>query len=217
MGAAGERALMVDRHLRARGIRSEEVLRVMGEIPREDFLPPEQRNQAYQDQALPLSHGQTISQPYMVAAMTEALLLQAGDRVLEIGTGSGYQTAILARLAGEVFSVERIQPLSSRAGEALVARGCGNVHLRVGDGTLGWPQEGPFDAILVTAGAPRVPESLKDQLTAQGGRLVVPVGDRHLQSLVRVTRNGSLFTSETLLACRFVPLVGAEGWETPEP
>jgi len=208
---------MVERQLRARGIRSEEVLRAMGEIPREEFLPPEERGRAYRDQALPLSHGQTISQPYMVAVMTEALLLHPRDRVLEIGTGSGYQTAILARLAKEVFSVERISALSVRAAELLKAMGHGNVHLRVGDGTLGWPEEAPFDAILVTAGAPVIPGSLKGQLVSEGGRMVVPVGDRYVQDLLRVTRRGEEIATESLLACRFVPLVGDEGWETPDP
>ena len=215
--AAGERVRMVERQLRARGIRSEEVLRAMGEVPREDFLPPEGRGRAYRDQALPLSHGQTISQPYMVAIMTEALLLRPQDRVLEIGTGSGYQTAILAQLAGEVFSIERIPALCARAGEVLKAMGYENVHLRVGDGTLGWPEEAPFDAILVTAGAPGVPSSLKQQMVSHNGRLVVPVGDRYVQDLLRVTRQGEEITTESLLACRFVPLVGAEGWEAPDP
>ncbi len=209
-----QRALMVDQQLRARGIRCEAVLGVMGEIPRERFLPPDQRHRAYQDQALPLSLGQTVSQPYMVAVMTEALKLRPSDRVLEIGTGSGYQTAVLSRLASLVFSLERIPELSSGAEEVLGELACENVRLRVGDGSLGWPEEAPFDAILVTAGAPRVPESLKAQLGADGGRLVIPVGDRCIQELVRVTRTGNEFVSEELLTCRFVPLLGEEGWES---
>jgi protein-L-isoaspartate(D-aspartate) O-methyltransferase len=212
--AADQRAQMVEGQLRARGIGSETVLEVMGEIPRELFLPPDQRSQAYEDQALPLALGQTVSQPYMVAVMTEALDLQPTDRVLEVGTGSGYQTAVLARLASEVFSVERLPQLSSGAEGVLRELGCENVRLKVGDGTLGWPEEAPFDAILVTAGAPRVPESLKTQLAEDGGRLVIPVGDRFIQELVRVTRNGEDFALKHLLSCRFVPLLGSEGWES---
>jgi protein-L-isoaspartate(D-aspartate) O-methyltransferase len=213
---ASQRADMVDRQLRARGIQSEAVLEVMGEVPRERFLPPDQRHRAYRDRALPLSQSQTLSQPYMVAVMTEALMLRPSDRVLEIGTGSGYQTSVLTRLASEVFSVERIGELSSRAHQVLQEQECENVRLRIGDGSVGWPEEAPFDAILVTAGAPHVPESLKAQLAADGGRLVVPVGDRFIQELVRVTRNGDDFGSENLLTCRFVPLMGEEGWEPPE-
>ena len=207
---------MVDRQLRARGIRSEAVLSVMGQVPRERFLPTGEEHRAYRDQALPLSQGQTISQPYMVAVMTEALGLQPTDRVLEIGTGSGYQTAVLSPLAAQVFSVERIPALAEQAGGVLEGLGCKNVQLRVGDGTAGWPDEAPFDAIVVTAGAPEVPQSLKDQLVEDGGRLVIPVGDRAVQDLVRITRSGDGFESKKLLSCRFVPLVGEEGWKTPE-
>jgi len=214
--AAHQRARMVEEQLRARGLQSESVLEAMGMIPRELFLPPTQRHQAYKDRALPLSQGQTISQPFMVAVMTEALDLDPSFRVLEIGTGSGYQTAILAHLVAEVFSMERIPELASQAEDALDALGCENVRIRVADGTLGWPDEAPFDGILVTAGAPHIPESLKDQLIEDGGRLVVPVGDRLVQELVRGTRRGDSFESENLLACRFVPLFGEEGWETPE-
>ncbi|MFC1574779.1 protein-L-isoaspartate(D-aspartate) O-methyltransferase [Gemmatimonadota bacterium] len=214
---AHERGRMVEEQLHARGIRSEAVLRVMGELPRELFLPPYRRSLAYRDQALPLSQGQTISQPYMVAIMTEALLIEEGDRVLEIGTGSGYQTAILSRMASAVFSMERISALAAGAQETLEELDCQNVRIEVGDGTLGWPQEAPFQAILVTAGAPRVPESLQEQLTTDGGRLVVPVGDRLVQELVRITRRGNAYERETLLSCRFVPLVGVEGWEPSEP
>jgi len=207
---------MVEEQLRARGLQSESVLEAMGMIPRELFLPPSRHHEAYIDQALPLSQGQTISQPFMVAVMTEALDLDPSYRVLEIGTGSGYQTAILAHLAAEVFSIERIPELAYQAEDALDDLGCENVRIRVADGTLGWPDEAPFDGILVTAGAPRIPESLKGQLIEDGGRLVVPVGDRFVQELVRVTRKGDSFESENLLACRFVPLLGEEGWETPK-
>jgi protein-L-isoaspartate(D-aspartate) O-methyltransferase len=212
---ARQRAEMVDRQLRSRGIRSKVVLDAMGTVPRERFLPPGEEPRAYRDQALPLSRGQTVSQPYMVAIMTEALQLKPTDRVLEIGTGSGYQTAILSPLAAQIFSVERIPELASGAREVLAELGCGNVQVKVGDGTLGWPDEAPFDAILVTAGAPRPPEALKTQLREDGGRLVVPVGDRYVQELIRLTRDGDEYEVEELLACRFVPLVGQEGWENP--
>jgi protein-L-isoaspartate(D-aspartate) O-methyltransferase len=203
---------MVERQLRGRGIASESVLDAMATIPREVFVPPDQQHRAYFDQALPLSLGQTISQPYMVGIMTEALQLRPTDRVLEIGTGSGYQTAILSSLAAEVYSVERIQELSALAEQTLEELGCSNVRLRVGDGSLGWSEEAPFDAILVTAGAPELPEPLIAQLADPGGRLVVPVGDRYVQELVRVTRRGEVLDSSNLLACRFVPLLGEEGW-----
>jgi protein-L-isoaspartate(D-aspartate) O-methyltransferase len=211
------RSRMVDQQLRARGIRSEGVLRAMGTVPRENFIPPGRAGDAYRDQALPIAHGQTISQPYMVAVMTEALELSEEDRVLEIGTGSGYQTAIISRLARGVWSIERIPNLLEEARRALHELGVANVHLRSGDGTLGWPEEGPFDAILVTAGSPGVPESLRSQLSPSRGRLVIPVGDRFLQELIRVTRDGDEFRQEKLLACRFVPLLGAEGWASPGP
>jgi protein-L-isoaspartate(D-aspartate) O-methyltransferase len=210
-----ERSRMVDLQLRARGIRSEAVLRVMEMVPRERFLPPGRSRDAYRDQALPIACGQTMSQPYMVAVMTEALDLSMDDRALEIGTGSGYQTAVLSHLARGVWSVERIPELLEEARKVLDGLGAGNVRLRLGDGSLGWPEEAPFDAILVTAGSPGVPDTLKGQLHPHGGRLVIPVGDRALQELVRVTREGDRFLEERLLACRFVPLLGAEGWKAP--
>ena len=209
---AEQRSRMVDRQLRARGIRSEAVLDAMGRVPRERFVPPGQSSSAYMDQALPIAEGQTISQPYMVAVMTEALTLSESDRVLEIGTGSAYQTAVLAALAREVFTVERIPRLLAEAERTLEEMDISNVHIRLGDGTLGWPEEGPFEAILVTAGAPDVPPGLKAQLTPDGGRLVIPVGGRAVQNLLRVTRKGEEYRAEEILACRFVPLIGAEGW-----
>jgi len=151
----------------------------------------------------------------MVAVMTEALALGPEDRVLEIGTGSGYQTAVLSMLAGRVWTIERIPELLQGARDILEVLGHTNVCLRSGDGSLGWPEEGPFDAILVTAGSPGVPSALKGQLSPDGGRLVIPVGDRFLQDLVRVTRHGEAFDEESMLACRFVPLLGAEGWTSP--
>ena len=215
-GPVAQRALMVERQLRARGIHSQEVLRVMGAIPRECFIRPGQEAEAYLDRPLPLSSGQTISQPFMVAAMTEALKLSGRDRVLEIGTGSGYQTAVLSQLVGELYSVERIPHLLETARETLIGLGIEDIHFKLGDGTLGWPEEAPFHAILVTAGAPRpLPSSLMAQLSTDGGRLVIPVGDRRVQELVRVTREGDEFREEELFPCRFVPLLGAEGWKTP--
>jgi len=210
------RARMVEEQLRSRGIRSPEVLNAMAEIPRECFLPPDRRSEAYRDRALPLSQGQTISQPFMVAVMTEALGLTDRDRVLEIGTGSGYQTAVLARLAREVYTIERIPRLSETARETLEGIGVSNVIHRAGDGSGGWPEKAPFVGILVTAGAPDIPRPLKDQLDPHGGTLVIPVGDRFLQELIRIRREGTTFSEEKLLSCRFVPLLGSQGWETPD-
>lgn len=209
---ASQRAGMVARQLRRRNVANEDVLAAMGEVAREHFLPREQRAMAYQDRALPLTNGQTMSQPYMVAAMTEALELSPGQRVLEIGTGSGYQTAVLARLAEEVFTIERLPGLAAEARALLRDAGCGNVRVRVGDGTLGWPEEAPFDAILVTAAAPAAPASLEAQLHPEGGRMVIPVGSRRVQHLVRIRRTRTGTTTERLMECAFVPLVGAEGW-----
>lgn len=214
-GLAADRVRMVEDQLRARGVASEKVLEAMGEIPRERFLTPGQIPFAYRDRALPLAFGQTVSQPYMVAVMTEALEVEPGHRVLEIGTGSGYQTAILARLAGEVYSIERIHELSQAAGALLQDLEILNVQLREGDGTVGWPERAPFQRILVTAGAPTAPDSLRAQLDPDGGRLVIPVGDRQVQDLISVTREGERFKTRTLLRCRFVPLLGEEGWEDP--
>ncbi|MCK9231443.1 MAG: protein-L-isoaspartate(D-aspartate) O-methyltransferase, partial [Syntrophales bacterium] len=174
------------------------------------------RDQAYFDHPLPIDAGQTISQPYIVALMTAALELRGSERVLEIGTGSGYQTAVLAALADQVFSIERVAPLASRARKILDALDDYNVAIRIGDGTYGWREESPFDAIIVTAGAPRVPRILVEQL-AVGGRLVIPVGDRHTQDLVRVIRqseDAGDIKQEDLGGCRFVSLIGEHGWQT---
>jgi protein-L-isoaspartate(D-aspartate) O-methyltransferase len=206
-----ERSRMVERDLRRRGIEDPRVLEAMGAVPRHRFVPDEERPQAYEDRALPLALGQTISQPYMVAYMTEALRVRPGDRVLEIGTGSGYQTAVLARLAAEVFTVERIADLQGAARAVLEELGVENVRFRVGDGTLGWPEHAPYDRILVTAGAPAVPPALRAQL-AEGGVLVIPVGEPDLQELIALTRRGDDYHATTLVGCRFVPLVGDEGW-----
>jgi protein-L-isoaspartate(D-aspartate) O-methyltransferase len=206
------RKAMVDHQIRARGVRNPAVLNAMFETPRERFLDLASVDEAYADRALPIPCGQTISQPYIVAMMTEALELTESGTVLEIGTGSGYQTAILARLAGQVHTVERIEELSAAARERLADLGVENVHFHVGDGTLGWPAAAPYDAIIVTAGAPRVPEPLVAQLKV-GGRLVVPVGDEERQTLVRVERTEHGTTERPLLGCRFVKLIGEAGWE----
>lgn len=204
---------MVARQLRARGIRDEAVLAAMGRVPREAFVPEPLRRHAYEDRPLPLGEGQTISQPYIVAVMVEALRLSPADTVLEIGAGSGYAAAVMAEIAGRVFAVERIGALARRARENLEAAGYGRVEVREDDGTRGWPSKAPFDAVLVSAGAPAVPETLKDQL-GEGGRLVVPVGaDREAQELLRLTRRpGGGFDRETLTRVRFVPLIGEAGW-----
>jgi len=206
------RQMVVDQ-LRRRGIHDPRVLEVMGTVPREHFVPGDKGGLAYEDRAVPLSLGQTVSQPYVVAAMTASLGLGPGDRVLEVGTGSGYQTAVLAALAGEVWTVERLAPLAREARERLEALGVRNVHYRVGDGSLGWAEAAPFDAIVVTAGAPGVPEPLKEQLSPHGGRMVIPAGGLGEQQLLRVVREGSSFRTEHLMDVRFVPLVGEGGWE----
>jgi len=207
-----QRLRMVESQIRRRGIRDERVLKVMEAVPRHLFVDEALRDQAYQDHPLPIDAGQTISQPYMVALMTEALSPSPTDRVLEIGTGSGYQAAILSRLCAQVYSVERIAALATRARKVLDELGYYNIHIRVGDGTLGWSQEAPFDGIVVTAGAPHVPEALVDQL-AVGGRLVIPVGDQSMQDLKRCTRTPQGVREESLGGCRFVRLIGKNGWQ----
>ncbi len=205
------RRRMVEEQLAARGIRDRRVLSAMLSVPRHIFVPMRERAAAYDDRALALSHGQTISQPYMVATMTEALAPHPDDRVLEVGTGSGYQTAILAELAREVYTIERDPELALDARELLEEMGYGNVRYLVGDGTLGWPSQAPFDGIVVTAGAPSAPRDLQAQLR-EGGRLVIPIGTRDEQELYRVTRRGQDFPMQWITSCRFVPLVGEEGW-----
>ncbi len=202
---------MVEEQLAARGIRDRRVLAAMQAVPRHLFVPRSGRAAAYEDLALALPHGQTISQPFMVACMTEALAAHPDDRVLEIGTGSGYQTAVLAELVGEVYTVERDPQLALDARELLEELGYGNVRYLVGDGTLGWASQAPFDGILVTAGAPSAPRELRVQLR-QGGRLVIPIGTREEQELYRLTRSGDDFPMKWITSCRFVPLVGEEGW-----
>jgi len=210
-----QRMKMVETQLKARGIKDARVLKAMASIPRHLFVDEALMDQAYNDSPLPIDERQTISQPYIVALMTEALILDGSEKVLEIGTGSGYQTAILAALADRVFSIERIASLASRARAVLDALNFYNVAIRVGDGTYGWREESPFDAIIVTAGAPKVPETFVAQL-AVGGRLVIPVGSRISQDLFRVTRlseDVSDLKTENLGGCRFVDLIGEHGWE----
>jgi len=209
-----QRMRMVDTQIRSRGIRDVRVLRAMEETPRHLFVEEALRDQAYNDNPLPNGERQTISQPYIVALMTEALALQEMDKVLEIGTGSGYQTAVLAQLADRVCSIERIASLAGAARRMLDYLNAYNVAIRVGDGTFGWKEESPFDAILVTAGAPKIPSLLIEQLKA-GGRLVIPVGDRYTQTLIRATRLSEKtldIKKEDLGGCRFVDLIGEHGW-----
>jgi len=207
---------MVDKHIRARGVRSEPVLAAMAKVPREAFLPGELHEFAYEDSALPIAAEQTISQPYIVALMLDALALEGGERVLEIGTGSGYAAAVLAEIAGEVFTVERIGQLAEKSAAVLSGLGYGNVHVMHGDGTRGWPDHAPYDAIVVAAGGPAVPEALRKQLKV-GGRLVIPVGeDQRAQELVRVTRiSEDEYKTEDLADVRFVPLLGQHGFRAP--
>jgi protein-L-isoaspartate(D-aspartate) O-methyltransferase len=206
------RQAMVRDQLARRGIRDPHVLRVMGEVPRELFVPESMRDAAYEDRALPVGEEQTISQPYIVAFMTERLDVRPGLRVLEVGTGTGYQAAILARLGADVFSVERIESLLAAARQRLETLGLECIRLCCADGSLGWPLHAPYDRIIVTAGAPEVPPALIDQV-AEGGRLVVPVGGSDAQTLVCVEKHAGRTTETVLLACRFVKLVGRQGWE----
>ncbi len=207
-----ERAEMVDRQLRDRGIRDPRVLAAMAETPRERFIPPEREALAYADRALPIPAGQTISQPYVVARMTELLGVEPGDRVLEIGTGSGYQAAILARLGCHVVSIERQPELAATARERLTELGLGDmVEVRLGDGSVGDPGGAPYDGIVVTAAAPAVPPALRDQL-ADGARLVIPVGPRDHQELLVIERNGDRSSERSDGPVGFVPLVGEAGF-----
>jgi protein-L-isoaspartate(D-aspartate) O-methyltransferase len=203
---------MVERQLRKRGIRDERVLAAMLNVPRHEFVPPALAAAAYTDRPLPIGHDQTISQPFMVAAMTAALELSGGERVLEIGAGSGYQAAVLSLLAREVHTVEMHEDLAIETVERLRRLAYDNVHVHIGDGTLGWPEGAPFDAIVVTAAAPGVPPPLVAQL-AEGGRLVIPVGTPDEQRLLRVEKNGDATTKRELYHCRFVPLIGQYGWK----
>jgi len=206
------RERMVETQIAARGVHDERVLEAMRKVPRHLFLDEALRDQAYSDHPLPIAEKQTISQPYIVALMTESLELNGEEKVLEIGTGSGYQTAILAELADRVFSIERYPDLAYRANSILQKLGYGNIIVRVGDGSLGWPDDAPFDGIIVTAGTPKIPQPLVDQLK-MGGRLVVPVGDRFGQDLILVRRVAEGIKKTNLGGVRFVNLVGKWGWK----
>ncbi len=208
---ADQRRRLVE-ELRAEGIKDDRVLALIGRVPREQFLPASQRDLAYRNSALPIGQGQTISQPFVVALMTQELDLSGVERVLEIGTGSGYQTAILAEMSRHVVTVERHPPLLERAREILTSLGYRNVELHLTNGSLGWPAGAPYDRIIVTAAAPDVPEPLMDQLAADG-RLVIPVGSASQQELLLVKRKGDQTERRKLGPVRFVPLVGKEGWE----
>lgn len=205
------RQTMVNEQLKARGITNPKVLGAFLEVPRHKFVEEYLKYKAYDDYPLTIGFGQTISQPYMVALMTEALDPQPEDKILEIGTGSGYQAAILSRITRIVHTIERISALASRARKTHDELGYFNIHIRIGDGTVGFAKEAPFDGIVVTAGAPHVPEALIDQL-GEGGKLIIPVGDQALQDLKRFTKTSEGIKEESLGGCRFVKLIGKNGW-----
>jgi len=207
------RRRMVEQQIVARGITDQRLLDAMLTVPRHLFVEAGLQSHAYTDASLPIGEKQTISQPYMVASMTAALELQGHERILEIGTGSGYQTAILSRLVKRVYSVERIGILAAQARKVLDRLQMSNINIKIGDGTVGWKDQAPFDGILVAAGSPDVPPEYLEQLDC-GGRLVMPVGDQAVQTLIRVTRNeDGQIKREHLMGCRFVPLIGEQGWQ----
>jgi len=206
------RERMVKNQLIPRGIDDQEVLRVMGKIQRHLFMEEALLGEGYNDHPLPIGHKQTISQPYIVALMTEALELTGKEKTLEIGTGSGYQTAILAELSEKVFTIERIRPLMEKARNLLHELGYTNILFKTFDGTLGWKDYGPYDTIMVTAGAPKIPEPLLNQL-ADGGRMVIPIGDRFSQKLIKIINKEDSYKEEDLGGCRFVDLIGIHGWK----
>jgi protein-L-isoaspartate(D-aspartate) O-methyltransferase len=210
-----ERHYMVEDQLRARGIKDERVLAAMGKVQRHLFVSDPLQDRAYEDCALPIGEGQTISQPYMVALMTELLELKGHEKVLEIGTGSGYQSAVLSLLASEVFTVERVELLALRARRLMEKLEYANVHIIVSDGTAGLPQESPFDGIIVTAGAPEIPQQYIDQLK-DNGRLVIPVGSRYSQILYNIRKTFEGIKTSFSTACVFVPLIGESGWKDAE-
>ena len=206
------RRRMVEQQIAERGVVDQQVLDVMLTVPRHLFVEPGLQGHAYTDASLPIGEKQTISQPFMVASMTAALGLMGGERILEIGTGSGYQTAILSRLVKRVYSIERINVLAARARKVLDHLQMSNINIKIGDGTIGWKDQAPFDGILVAAGSPDIPSEYLDQLDV-GGKLVLPVGDRKEQTLVRIVRLADgRFQREKLMGCRFVPLIGEQGW-----
>lgn len=203
---------MVETQLRPRGISDARVLNAFLRVPREDFFPDELRSFAYEDAAFPIGGAQTVSQPYMVAIMTELLKLKGDEKVLEVGTGSGYQAAILAELAGEVYSIERFGTLASKAEDLLASLKLTNVHIKVGDGTLGWPEEAPFERIIITAASPMVPQPLLEQLK-DGGKLLLPLGETYSQVLTLIEKKKDKFEYTDICPCVFVPLVGKYGWK----
>jgi protein-L-isoaspartate(D-aspartate) O-methyltransferase len=208
---AEDRRMMVEGQIRKRGVTDERVLSAMAAVPRHEFVQPFWTNQAYADEPLPIGHGQTISQPYIVGAMAAALALSGSENVLEIGTGCGYQAAVLSLLAREVHTVELLLDLAQSAAERVLRLGYANVHVHAGDGTLGWPAYSPYDAILIAAAAPSIPEPLLQQL-AEGGRLIAPVGDLNKQELHVITRHEGKLLLQPGGPCRFVPLMGEYGW-----
>ncbi|HUJ95102.1 MAG TPA: protein-L-isoaspartate(D-aspartate) O-methyltransferase [Terriglobales bacterium] len=208
---AADRQNMVDLQLRARGISDQRVLQAMAKVPRHEFVPENFRSQAYEDHPLPIGEGQTVSQPYIVALMLEVLALSPSDKVLEVGTGSGYVAALLGQLAAEVYSVERFPELAQEAADRLLRLGCTNVKVLVGDGSAGLPSHAPFDAILVSAAAPQIPPALIAQLRS-GGRMVIPVGPPNVQELQLVRNQEGEVTIQRLEGCCFVPLIGSHGY-----
>jgi protein-L-isoaspartate(D-aspartate) O-methyltransferase len=206
------RLRMVEEQIISRGIKDPKLIEAMKKVPRHLFVEEALQSQAYNDHPLPIGEKQTISQPYMVALMTEALQLTGKAKVLEIGTGSGYQTAVLAEISEKVFSIERIRSLAIKARKLLYELGYFNVEIKIFDGTFGWVEEAPFDAIMVTAGAPDIPQPLVDQL-AMGGRLVIPLGDPSIQDLIRIIKTEEGIKKEDLGGCRFVKLIGRYGWD----
>lgn len=207
-----QRDRMVNEQLAGRGIDNVKVLEAFRSVPRHKFVPDGCVQESYEDHPLPIGEGQTISQPYIVALMTQALELKGDEKVLEVGTGSGYQAAILADLVKEVYTIEKEESLLRKAETVLRKEGCNNISFKCGDGTLGWKEKSPFEAIIVTAAAPHVPESLKEQL-ADGGRLVIPVGDLFSQMLTVIEKRGNDYLTNNLCGCMFVPLIGEEGWK----
>lgn len=206
------REFMVKTQLISRGIKDERVLNAMKKVPRHLFVDDSMQNKAYEDMALPIGEGQTISQPYMVAVMTELLELKGNEKVLEIGTGSGYQAAILAEIAKEVYTVERFAILAKLAEERFHSLGYNNIHIRFGDGTIGWSEEAPFDRIIITAGTPKIPDPLIEQI-AVGGIVIAPVGERFSQQLLKVRKSKDKLLEQYHTPCVFVPLIGAYGWK----
>jgi protein-L-isoaspartate(D-aspartate) O-methyltransferase len=205
---------MIQQQVVERGIRDVRVLEALRAVPRDRFFTNDAQGEAFADRAAPIGHGQSISQPYIVALMTQHLDVRPEHKVLELGTGSGYQTAILSRLAREVYSIERLKPLLDEAFERVLALGARNVHFRLGDGTLGWPEQSPFDRILIAAGAPVLPKALLQSQLAENGIAVLPVGPQDEQMLVEVRKSGDQLVSTDICPCRFVKLIGDEGWKT---